>query len=273
MPEGDTVHRTARLQNAALAGRVLTGFELRVPRLATADLAGETVHEVVARGKHLLHRIGGFTVHSHLKMEGSWRTFAATAETASGFERWSRPAYLARAVLTTDAVQSVGFELGTLELHARADEDDAVGSLGPDLLDPAWGPELRAEAIARLEADPELPVFVAVLDQRRMAGVGNVYANELAFTRGLLPTHPIGDTDVPALVDLARRMLVANVGRWTRATTGDLRPGRHYWVYGRRGRPCLRCGTALQGGTLGPELGPGVPDQDRVVSWCPVCQR
>ncbi|MBN9605828.1 MAG: DNA glycosylase [Actinomycetales bacterium] len=275
MPEGDTVHRTARLQHAALAGRTLTAAELRVPRFATAELAGLRVDEVVARGKHLLHRLGPYTLHSHLKMEGSWRSFAAldpSAGAAGGFERWSRPGYLARAILTTDAVQAVGFELGTLELLERADEERAVGHLGPDLLDPEWGEGLRAEAIRRLEAEPEVPVFVAVLDQRKLAGVGNVYANELAFLRGVLPTHPIGETDVPALVDLARRMLLANVDRWTRSTTGDLRPGERSWVYGRRGRRCRRCGTPLRSGELGPAVAPTEPDRDRVVTWCPRCQ-
>src|SRR3954471_10655534 len=100
MPEGDTVYKSARLQNEALAGQVLTGFDLRVPKFATADLTGDTVHEVVSRGKHLLHRIGDFTLHTHLKMEGAWRTFLPGAA-------WTRPAFQARAVLTTADIVSV----------------------------------------------------------------------------------------------------------------------------------------------------------------------
>ncbi|HWH25089.1 MAG TPA: DNA-formamidopyrimidine glycosylase family protein [Pseudolysinimonas sp.] len=260
MPEGDTVYKTAALQNAALAGAVLTGFELRVPAFATDDLRGEQVHEVVSRGKHLLHRIGDFTLHTHLKMEGAWRTFSPT-------ERWSRPAYQARAVLTTADIVSVGFELGITELLRTEDEHTVVGHLGPDLLSPDWGDASAAEAVRRLEAEAATPLFSAVLDQRTMAGIGNVYANELCFLRGVLPTRPVGDVhDVPGLVTLAHRMLFANKDRWTRSTTGDLRAGRALWVYGRAGKPCRRCGTRLLGGELGPAL------QERQVAWCPVCQ-
>lgn len=261
MPEGDTVFQTARRQNEALAGLVLTGFELRVPKFAAADLTGETVHEVVSRGKHLLHRIGDWSLHTHLKMEGSWRVVAPGA-------RWPKPAFQARAVLRTASVTAIGFELGTTELIPRSEEESAVGHLGPDLLDPTWGSAHAAEAVRRLEEHPEAPVFGAVLEQRNLAGVGNVYANELCFLRGVLPTAPIGETDAAAVVDLARRLLVANRDRHPRVTTGDTRPGRRSWVYGRTGQPCRRCGTRLLGGELGARVG-----QERVVTWCPMCQR
>jgi endonuclease-8 len=258
MPEGDTVWKTAQLQNAALAGAVLTGFELRVPKFATSDLTGETVREVVSRGKHLFHRVGEFSLHTHLKMEGAWRTYAPG-------EKWRRPAFQARAVLTTADVVSVGFELGTTELVPTAEEDSVVGHLGPDLLGPDWDP---AEATRRMAADAAVPVYIAALDQRNLAGIGNVYANELCFLRGVLPTRPIGEVaDLPAFVDLAERMLQANKDRWVRSTTGDLRPGSTSWVYGRRGRPCRRCGTRLLGGELGKDM------QERTVTWCPSCQR
>jgi len=261
MPEGDTVFQTARRQNEALAGLVLTGFELRVPKFAAADLSGETVQEVVPRGKHLLHRIGDWTLHTHLKMEGSWRVVAPGA-------RWPGPAFQARAVLRTASVTAIGFELGITELIPTAEEDSVVGHLGPDLLDPTWGREHAAEAVRRLEEHPEAPVFGAVLEQRNLAGVGNVYANELCFLRGVLPTTPIGETDAAAIVDLARRLLVANRDRHPRVTTGDTRAGRRSWVYGRAGQRCRRCGTTLLGGELGARVG-----QERVVTWCPVCQR
>jgi endonuclease-8 len=259
MPEGDTVWKTAREQHAALAGRVLTGCDLRVPAFATVDLTGETVREVVARGKHLFHRIGEVSIHSHLKMEGAWRTFAPG-------ERWRRPAHQARAILSTADTIAVGFDLGVLEVLPTADEDRAVGHLGPDLLGPDWR---AAAAVERLARAPETPVYLALLDQRNLAGIGNVYANELCFLRGVLPTRPVGETpDLPGVVDLAHRMLVANRDRWTRATTGDLRAGRRTWVYGRAGESCRRCGTALLGGELG-----AVEGQERSVAWCPSCQR
>jgi endonuclease VIII len=256
MPEGDTVYKTATLQNAALAGAVLTGFDLRVPKFATADLTGETVHEVISRGKHLLHRIGGFTLHTHLKMEGAWRTYAPG-------EKWRRPAFQARAVLTTADVVSVGFELGTTELLRREDEEAVVGHLGPDLLGPDWD---AADAVSRLAANPDDAIYIAALDQRNLAGIGNVYANEMCFLRGVLPTRPVSTVEVAPFVDLAERMLQANKDRWVRSTTGDLRPGQTSWVYGRRGRPCRRCGTRLLGGELGRDM------QERTVTWCPSCQ-
>lgn len=258
MPEGDTVWKTAHTQTAALAGRVLERTDFRVPRFATVDLSGETVLAVVARGKHLFHRVGEFSIHSHLKMEGAWRAYAPG-------EKWARPAHLARVVLDAPGVQAVGFELGLLELIRTTEEEDVVGHLGPDLLGPDWD---AGRAVARLAEHPELPIYVALLDQRNLAGIGNVYANEICFLRGVLPTRPVGETrDLPALVDLAERMLQANKDRWTRSTTGDLRPGRTSWVYGRTGRPCRRCGATLLGGELGRLEG-----QERVVTWCPRCQ-
>jgi len=259
VPEGDTVWKTAQLQHAALAGLVLEKTDFRVPRFATVDLSGETVHEVVSRGKHLFHRVGEFSIHSHLKMEGVWRAYGPG-------DKWTKPAYTARVVLDAPGVQAVGFELGLLEVIPTNDEEDVVGHLGPDLLGPDWDPDV---AVTRLAADPEVPIYVALLDQRNLAGVGNVYANEICFLRGVLPTRPVGET--PALdkvVDLAERMLQANKQRFTRSTTGDLRPGQTSWVYGRTGRPCRRCGTRLLGGELG-----RVEGQERVVTWCPRCQR
>jgi endonuclease-8 len=260
MPEGDTVYQAAQRQNAAMAGLELTGFQLRVPKFAAADLTGESVREVVSRGKHLLHRIGDWSLHTHLKMEGTWRVVTPGA-------RWPKPAFQARAVLRTASLTSIGFELGIVELIPTAEEESVVGYLGPDLLDPSWSAAHVAEAVRRLGEHPEVPVFAAVLEQRNLAGVGNVFANELCFLRGVLPSTPIGDTDAAAVVDLARRLLLANRDRHPRVTTGDTRAGRRSWVYGRAGQPCRRCGTELRRGELGGHAG-----QERVVSWCPRCQ-
>jgi endonuclease-8 len=258
MPEGDTVWLTARNLNTALQGQVLTGFDLRVPQFATADLTGEMVDEVASRGKHLLARIGEFTLHSHLKMEGSWHLYRRGTP-------WRRPAYEARAVLETAHWQAVGFALGIVELVPRDSEDSVVGHLGPDLLGTDWD---AGEAARRITAAPEVPVFVAIQEQRNLAGIGNEYANELCFLRGLAPSHPVGElTDLSATLDLARRLLMANRERSIRSTTGDLRPGRTSWVYGRAGAPCRRCGTAIQHGLLGP-----TPLIQRDSFWCPRCQ-
>jgi endonuclease-8 len=257
MPEGDTVYRAAVNLNQALQGATLTGWDLRVPAFATSDLTGERIDNVVSRGKHLLHRVGDFTLHSHLKMEGSWHLYRPGSA-------WKRPAFQARAILTTADWVSVGFELGVLELIPRADEESVVGYLGPDLLGPDWN---SAEAIARLSASPEVPSAVALLDQRNLAGLGNVFANELCFLRGVLPTKPIGETDIPAMVALSSRLILANRDRTERTTTGDTRPGRQVWVYGRGGKPCRRCGTRIRAGSIGSD-----PTRLRDSYWCPRCQ-
>lgn len=260
MPEGDTVYRAARALNDALAGRTLTRCDIRVPAFATVDLTGERVHDVVSRGKHILIRVGTSTIHSHLKMDGEWRVFPPGAP-------WRKPAHLARIVLGTAAGTVVGFELGILEVLPTAREADAVGHLGPDLLDPDWahaagsgrreasagraGGEGHAEAERRLARQPDMPIAVALLDQRNLAGLGNEYVAELCFLRGMLPTRPVRDADLPRTVALAHRLIMANRDRVVRTTTGDSRRGRTTWVYGRGGEPCRRCGTSIVTGRLG----------------------
>lgn len=256
MPEGDTVHRAAAKLSAALAGREVTRFDIRVPGSATADLRGETVHEVVARGKHLLERIGGYTLHSHLKMEGRWDVYRPG-------ERWRRPAFKARAIVGVTGADTVGFDLAMVEVLPTADEERVVGHLGPDLLGPDWN---EAEAVRRVSADTRA-AHVALLDQRNVAGFGNVYANELLFVRGIAPTTPANEIDVAATIALGHRMIHANLPRAERTFTGDNRPGRRMWVYGREGAPCRRCGTPIRATTLGASA-----TSERNVYWCPTCQ-
>ncbi len=257
MPEGDTVYRTAKNLDAALHGAVVTRCDIRVPKFATVDLSGDIVHEVASRGKHVLMRIGDYTVHSHLKMEGSWHLYRH----GTG---WRRPAHTARAVIETAEWVAVGYSLGVLEIVETDDEESIVGYLGPDLLGPDWNADA---ALDRLTADPERPVGLALLDQSVMAGLGNVYRNELCFLRGIVPTRPVGEVADPArLVALAHSLIDANKDRVDRTTTGTLR-GATDWVYGRAGRPCLRCRTTILEGRLGEnEL------QERETYWCPRCQ-
>jgi endonuclease-8 len=256
VPEGDTVYRAARRLHDALAGHEITRFELRVPKLATADLRGEVVHEVAPRGKHLLHRIGEHTLRTHLKMEGRWDVYRDG-------ERWRRPAFRARAVIGIAGVETVGFDLADIALVPSTAEDTLVGHLGPDPLSDAWDP---AEATRRLQRDPR-PVHVALLDQRNVAGFGNEYANEILFVAGILPTTPAKQADAAAVLDLGARMIRANRDRPDRTFTGDARPGRTTWVYRREGRECRRCGTLIRGGELGAD-----PTEERVTFWCPSCQ-
>jgi endonuclease VIII len=258
MPEGDTVYQAARRLDRALAGQVVTTSDFRVPAYATVDLSGETVHSVVSRGKHLLMRIGDRVVHSHLKMEGEWRVHRPG-------ERWHRPAWQARVVIETPAVVAVGFDLGLLEVFPIAEEEERMSYLGPDPLGPDWDAD---EAVRRMAAAPDAPIAVALGAQRNLAGLGNVYVNELCFLRGIRPTRPAGEVELAPLVDLASRMMRANRDRVSRTTTGNDRRGERLWVYSRGGEPCRRCGTRIEHGRLGPndlEL--------RDTWWCPNCQR
>ena len=258
MPEGDTVYRSARALNEVLAGRVLDRCDIRVPAFATVDLTGERVESVVSVGKHLLHRIGEFTIHSHLKMEGSWHIYL-------GDTKWQRPAWQARAILGVRGVTTVGFQLGELEVVPREREDEVIGYLGPDILSPNWD---AATALANLTREPDRPVGLALLDQRVIAGLGNVYRNELCFLRGVLPTRPVGQVaDLPRLIDTAHRLIVANRDRVERTTTGDLRRGRMTYVQGRTRQPCRRCGTPIREAALG-----DTEITERITYFCPACQ-
>ncbi|BBY79771.1 Fpg/Nei family DNA glycosylase [Mycolicibacterium pulveris] len=252
MPEGDTVWHTAVLLREALAGKTLTRCDVRVPRYATVDLSGQVVDDVISRGKHLFIRVGDASIHSHLKMEGSWKV--------NPLSKPSRAGHRIRIILETEDIQAAGIDLGVLEVLDRAHDADVVAHLGPDLLGDDWDPQV---ARRNLLADPERRLAEALLDQRVMAGVGNVYCNELCFIAGHLPTTPVGTINDPLrMVQRARDMLWLNRSRWNRTTTGDTRRGNQLWVYGRRGEPCRRCGTRIefdQGG-------------DRVTYWCPVCQ-
>jgi endonuclease-8 len=258
VPEGDTVFVAATRLHAALAGSLLTKTDFRVPRFATVDLSGRVLDEVVARGKHLLFRIeGGTTLHTHYKMEGAWHLYRHG-------ERWRGPAFQVRAVLETARWVAVGFRLATTELLPTSSERDVVGHLGPDVLGPDWDPD---EAVRRICAAGDRSIGDVLLDQTIIAGPGNVYRCEICFLRGIHPAAPVASVpDVPGLVALTKRLMDANRTTGIQITTGDARPGRERWVYGRKGLPCRRCGTLIR-----KEQPTGAP-QDRVTYWCPHCQ-
>jgi endonuclease VIII len=272
VPEGDAVWLTARRLHEALAGRVLTRCDVRVPRFATADLTGHTVTGAAARGKHLLIRVEpGITVHSHLRMDGSWRVGPAGGHLPGGHLPGGRlpggrlpGGHHVRLVLANDRWQAVGYRLAMVEILPTAAEDRVVGHLGPDLLGPDWD---AAQAVRRLSQDPDRPVAEALLDQRNLAGVGNIYATEMLFLRGLSPWRPVGEVpDLRALVELGQRLLDANKERAGIITTGVGRRGEETWVYGRAGRPCRRCGSPIR------RAEQGAAGEERVRCWCPACQ-
>lgn len=257
MPEGDTVHLAATRLHAALSGQTLTRTDFRVPRLATVDLSDRRVEDVVARGKHLLFRIeGGTSLHTHFKMEGSWHLYRPG-------ESWRGPGHQVRAVLETEQLTAVGFRLAIVELLPTAEEDSVVGHLGPDVLGPDWDAE---EALARLEAEGDRAIGDVLLDQGVMAGPGNIYRCEICFLRGVHPDTLVRDVpDLRGVVDLTKRVMEANRSTGMQITTGDTRPGRMHWVYGRRQKPCRRCGTPIAKRSEGAG---GV----KVTYWCPSCQ-
>ncbi|GAB3661558.1 Fpg/Nei family DNA glycosylase [Actinocorallia lasiicapitis] len=251
MPEGDSIHQAAERLRAALAGHALTRADLRVPRYATTRLDGRIVTDVVPRGKHLLIRLEGVTLHSHLRLDGSWRLFRRG-------DRWRGPSHQIRAVLEVEAGSAVGYRLHDLRLVRPADEGLLVGHLGPDPLGPDWDPEL---AVHNLGKEPDRPIAEALLDQRALAGIGNVFKAETLFLGGTHPWRPAGRSDLPGLVEIAARLMEANRKTAPRNTTGS--PHDPLWVYGRSGSPCLRCGKPVSGADQG----------GRVTYWCAECQR
>jgi endonuclease-8 len=259
VPEGDTVWRACRRLNDVLAGRVLTRSEFRVPDLATTDLTGVGVRQVISRGKHQLFRFSNdFTLHTHFKMDGVWKIYPQGRRWTGG------PAFQIRAVLATSDHNAVGFRLPIVELIPTLQEDTVVGHLGPDLLGPDWDPD---EAVRRIATQPDRTIGEALLDQRNLAGLGTFYRAELLFLQGAHPRTPVGQVkNLRRMVERGQQLLQANRWRAEQSTTGDLRPGRGAYVYGRAGQPCRRCGTPIEFEELGPA------GQERHSYWCPNCQ-
>lgn len=278
MPEGDTVLRTARRLDQALAGRPLVRAELRWPTLGEADLAGRTVAEVVAYGKQILTRIAAaesdspqpriptapavpLTLRSHLRMEGRWYVHARDAEPWPSGNRGS-----VRAVLGGTEWTAVGTWLGLLDLVPTADEHTLIGHLGPDIMADEFESAGLDEAVRKLTADPQRQVGAALLDQTTVAGIGTMYMAEALFVQKVSPWTPIDDVDLPALLATARRQLLRGAAQAKPTTTGNPRRGMENWVHSRSGRPCQRCGTIIRVAPIGPAL------KERPAFYCPTCQ-
>ena len=242
----------------ALVGRTVTASDFRVPQHATADLSGRQVLAFDAYGKHMLTRFsGGLTLHTHFEMDGAWQVVGPGKRLPRTFDDE------VRLVLETDGPTAYALRMPVLELVETAREDEVVGHLGPDLLGPSWDED---EAVRRLSADPDRPVVEAVLDQKNLAGIGNLWAVETCYLRGVSPWTPVRDVDLRAFVRLARRMMQHSLEHPGQVTTGDTRRGMTHWVYGRAERPCRRCGTPV-----GFRDSTGAP-YARETWWCPSCQ-
>jgi endonuclease-8 len=292
VPEGDTVYISAQRLDRALAGRPITRFDLRVPDLALADLTGAQTLQVLPRGKHILMRFStGQTLHSHLRMDGSWRVGPAR-------DRPRGRDFEIRALVGNAAWLAAGFRVHDLRLLPTSDEAEVVGHLGPDLLAPDFD---RAQALERFAGRPARAIGQALLDQRLVAGIGNVYKSELLFLHRRSPYASVADTvELPAILDDAVRLLRGNLGNYQRSTTGWRQPGQQYWVYGRAGKACRVCGSAVRrddgagagaaGGAAaaaGAGAGAGAPAaanaggserdgagvrDERITFYCPRCQ-
>jgi endonuclease VIII len=264
MPEGDTIFRTAQSLGAVLTGEKISRARSSALGQAIARVEGSTVEAVQAKGKHLI--IGfdnGLALHTHMRLQGSWHRYRRG-------ERWRRPAWKARAVLETADWLAVCFDAPVVELvEQRALRiHPALAALGPDLLAADFDLD---EAIRRLR-DPARQgksVAEALLDQRALAGIGNVYKNETLFLERANPWRAIADIPderLVLIVERARALLGANTGGGVRTTTGrsSLAAGSRLWVYRRAGRPCFRCGTRIVSRRQGEEA--------RITFWCPACQ-
>ena len=258
MPEGDTLHRTASGLAPHLVGRVVSAARVRVGGPQVGRIVGATITSVEAAGKNLLIRFdNGLEIRTHLRMNGSWHRYRPG-------ERWRRSPARARLVLEVPGAVAVCFDAPVVELfETRAEAiHPTIARLGPDLLDPGWAAADEDEAVRRLRdpARATLTVSAALLDQRALAGIGNIWRNETLFHQRVDPWVPMAELDeatVRRLVVRARALLRESVGR---------PPGRSpLWVYRRAGRPCRRCGTLVRSAPLEPAI-------PRTTYWCPSCQ-
>jgi len=257
MPEGDTIHRAADTLRRAIGGQRVRGFSSTLPALAHVELTGATVAAVEARGKHLLVRFDdGRTLHTHMRMRGSWHIYRPG-------ERWRKGTHRAHAVIETEPWVAVCFDAPLCELVRAGQVPELVARLGPDLLDP--GADLD-EAVRRMRAREDLPLGVAVMRQHLVSGIGNVYKSETLFIRRADPFAPVADHDdacLRAILEEAQRLLRLNLARNNRRTRHRLR-GERLWVYGRSGKPCLECQTTIRMRRQG--------DDGRSTYFCPRCQ-
>src|SRR5262245_48383611 len=271
MPEGDSIYRAAQALHRALAGKAVTRFESVYPALTRIahdhPVVGRMIESVSARGKNVLVAFsGGLTLRTHMRMNGSWHLYRPGA-------RWQRPARDVRVLLATEDVVAVGFNIPVAELLTAQglERHRELRALGPDLLDSAFD---RAEAIRRLRERRDDAVSAALLNQRVMAGIGNVFKSEILFLAGIHPftrVSAIPDEALARIVDIAREQLKANVLSRSqtlrvstgRTTTRSLNPNRRLWVYGRGGQACLKCATRVEARKTGLDA--------RITYWCPSC--
>lgn len=275
MPEGDTIFRAARTLTRALAGKLVTKFSSVYPQLTRIDvdtpLIGRTIVDVAAAGKNLLMTFSGdLILRTHMRMSGSWHIYRLG-------ERWQRSPGDARIVLETSDFVAVAFNVPVAAFHTAASlsRDADMRALGPDLLSDQFD---EAEALRRFAMGPQREIGDALLNQRVMAGAGNVFKSEILFMCCVSPFARVGEIsqeDLANIVQTARKFLGQNVvdgkgdGIVTyhgfRRTTGRSDASERLWVYGRSGQPCRRCHSIIEARRQGIHA--------RITYFCPKCQR
>jgi endonuclease VIII len=274
MPEGDTIFRAARTLHRAFAGQVVTRFESVLPKLTRVHedepIVGRTIDRVDSVGKHLLiHFSGNLVLRTHMRMSGSWHIYRPG-------EPWQRPPIDMRIIIATDQLVAVAFNVPVAEFETEhtLQRDEAIGSIGPDLLSEGFDEE---DALRRLRAHDAGGIAETLMNQRAMSGIGNIFKSEVLFVAGINPFTPVpelSDDNLREIIRVARRLLKANVssrsgdGITTYTGLRSARPGAYYedrvWVYSRGGQRCRKCGTRIAYEKHGPYA--------RGTYWCPACQ-
>jgi endonuclease-8 len=278
MPEGDTIYRAARAMQGVLAGKVVTGFETGLALLARVNddtpLVGRTIERVEARGKWcLVFFSGDLILATHMLMSGSWHLYRTG-------EKWWMGKNRMRVALKVEGWQGVAFNVPIAEFHTAKtlERDQRIAQLGIDVLSLEYSVEGGVAALARYgEGHPDAEVGVVLLNQRVMAGLGNVYKSEVAFTAGVNPFRTMRTltmVEMEKLAEISARYMRANVvdGKGdgivtyggNRRTTRAMDREERLWVYGRRGQECRRCGAVVMMRKQG--------EQARSTFWCAECQ-
>jgi endonuclease-8 len=277
VPEGDTIFRAARTLNKALAGKKITRFESAFPRLTRihvdTPIDGRVVESVVARGKWIeMSLSGGLVLVTHMLMNGSWHIYRPGAG-----ERWKRPSRDMRVLIATEDFIAVAFNIQVAEFYdaTEMDAESPSRQIKADFLSEDFDEE---EANRQLRSAGEMEAGEALLQQRLVAGIGNVYKSEVCFACRVHPFRrmsAVSDESIRCMVHTARRFLLANVADTSgeaivtytgfRRTTRRADPADRLWVYGRAGQPCRRCGTPIESRKQGLDA--------RITFWCPQCQQ
>ena len=288
MPEGDTIYRAARALQKAIGGKVITAFDAQVATLASvADdkgVVGRTVEKVEARGKWCLIHFsapasGGdaLILVTHMLMSGSWHIYRVG-------ERWFSPRSSMRCAITTADFVAVAFNVPVAEFHTERSllRYSQVPKLGVDILSDGYDTNAGVEAMRSYGAqNPTAEVGVTLLNQRVMAGLGNVYKSEVAFAAGVNPfrqMRTVTARELEVMAEVSGRYMRANINNGAntsntdgivtyagnRRTTHSMNAGDRLWVYGRQGQECRRCGALVMMRKQG--------EQARSTYWCPQCQ-